>query len=152
MNELGVAVDLSHAARRTARRLGAAYQLWHRRPTGLSREGRQLVRRMNELGAPSINWTTARRTALDAAEISEEGGDQQSHRLFRTYRLWDQRNVDDDYLRVVAGKGGLIGIYIVDHPALGAGGPGEPFQARTATRNPQATFERVCPAHLEPQS
>ena len=123
-----------------------AYQLWHRDP-GLSREGRQLVLRMNELGVAVDLSHAARRTALDAAETSQEPVINSHTACTAVYRDIDQRNVDDDYLRVVAGKGGLIGIYIVDHRLWEQGDPANRSKWNSDPPRP-ATFEQFA-RHLE---
>ena len=61
--------------------------------------------RMNELGVAVDLSHAARRTALDAAETSVEPVINSHTACSAVYRDIDQRNVDDDYLRVVGGQG-----------------------------------------------
>ena len=108
----GLGVRMAHLTHGERNALGSdCYQLPHR-DSGLTMEGREVVRRMNELGVMVDIAHAARRTALDAIEISTEAVLNSHTGCEAIYDDRDHRNVDDEYLQVLSANGGLVGIYV----------------------------------------
>ncbi len=108
----GLGVRMAHLTHGERNALGSdCYQLPHM-DSGLTLEGHAAVRRMNELGVMVDLAHAARRTALDAIEISTEAVLNSHTGCEAVYDDRDHRNVDDEYLRVLSAKGGLVGIYV----------------------------------------
>ena len=85
---------------------------------GLTRFGRQVVKRMNQLGMIIDVAHTGDRTALDAVEASHDPV-VISHAGARA--LWStDRMKPDDVIRACAASGGLIGIEAAPHTTLTA--------------------------------
>ena len=91
------------------------------RDGGLTQLGRQVVRRMNQLGMAIDVSHTGDRTALDAIEASEKP-------IFITHAgaraLWDtNRMKPDEVIRALAERGGVFGIEAAPHTTLTAKHP-----------------------------
>ncbi len=91
------------------------------RDGGLTKFGRQVVRRMNQLGMAIDVSHTGGRTALDAIECSETP-------IFVTHAgaraLWDTPRMKPDcVIKALAEKGGVFGIEAAPHTTLTANHP-----------------------------
>lgn len=91
------------------------------RDGGLTRFGRRVVRRMNQLGMAIDVSHTGDRTALDALEYSTQP-------LFITHAgargLWDTPRMKPDHvIRALAASGGVFGIEAAPHTTLTANHP-----------------------------
>lgn len=86
------------------------------RDGGLTQLGRQVVRRMNQLGIAIDVSHTGDQTALDAIEVSEKP-------IFITHAgarsLWNtSRMKPDDVIKACAAKGGVFGVEAAPHTTL----------------------------------
>ena len=108
----GLGVRIAHLTHGERNAAGSdSYQLPHM-DRGLTLEGKRLVRRMNELGVLVDLAHAARRTALDAVESSDKPVVNSHTGCEAVFDDRDHRNVDDEYLKTLADKGGLVGIYV----------------------------------------
>ena len=123
-----------------------AYQLAHR-DRGLTHEGKELIRRMNQLGVILDLSHAADRTAMEAIEASQEPVVNSHTACEVLYDDLDQRNMDDDHFRAVARTGGVVGIYIVSHRLVDQGST--QFSSRwNSNPSRSATFQEFF-GHLE---
>ena len=93
--------------------LGSDCYKFPHRDDGLTLEGRETIRRMNELGVIVDIAHAGLRTALETIEVSEDPVIN-SHTACKTvFDDADNRNMDDQSIRSLVKKGGLMGIYVV---------------------------------------
>ena len=117
----GLGVRMAQLTHGQSNAVGAdAYQLSHR-DQGLTHEGKELIRRMNQLGVILDLSHAADRTAMEAIEASREPVVNSHTACEAVYDDLDQRNMDDDHFRAVAKTRGVVGIYIVSHRLVDQG-------------------------------
>ena len=125
---------------------GDAYQLSHR-DRGLTYEGKELVRRMNQLGVILDLSHAADRTAMEAIEASSEPVVNSHTACEAVFDDLDQRNMDDDHFRAVAKTAGVVGIYVIAHRLVDQGS--KQFSTRWNRHPPRPASFQDFFRHLE---
>ncbi len=106
----GLGVRMAQLTHRHSTALGSTCE--HLDDGGLTLEGKEAIRRMNELGVVVDLAHAGRRTSLEAVEASHEPVINSHTACERVFDDADNRNIDDEYLKLLADKGGLVGIYV----------------------------------------
>lgn len=83
-----------------------------KKDSGLTPEGKQVIRRMNELGVIVDLAHAGRQTALETIEVSNAPVIHSHTASKFVYDDADNRNIDDDHMRSLSKKEGLVGIYV----------------------------------------
>ena len=103
----GLGIRIAQLTHRHSTALGSTCE--HLDDGGLTLEGREAIHRMNELGVIVDLAHASRRTSLEAIESSNEPVINSHTACEQIYDDADNRNIDDEYLRLLADKGGLVG-------------------------------------------
>ena len=106
----GLGIRMAQLTHRHTTALGSTCE--HLDDGGLTLEGKEAVRRMNELGVVVDLAHAGRRTSLETIEASREPVINSHTACERIFDDADNRNIDDEYLKLLADKGGLVGIYV----------------------------------------
>lgn len=106
----GLGIRIAQLTHRHSTALGSTCE--HLDDGGLTLAGREAIHRMNELGVIVDLAHASRRTSLEAIESSNEPVINSHTACEQIYDDADNRNIDDEYLRLLADKGGLVGVYV----------------------------------------
>lgn len=111
------------------------------RDGGLTPEGRETIRRMNELGVIVDIAHAGRRTALETIEASEDPIIDSHTACETVFDDADHRNISDESIRALVKKGGIVGIYVVRGGKARRLSPMEGYPPGTSPMSVPNTFD-----------